>query len=589
MIHGAKICIAFTGVYYIWDEVKQVAVRHVFKLDQIIENTNKQDGVSVLALTEAFLEFVSKEFPTVTEIGSLQMDNAGAYHTKELVIGIAILNFKMISKGGPVIRRIIHTETQEGKTLLDAHFAHATFHVIRYLKRTCRKTESENCTKNATTPSELVTALLSNGGMSNCAVQLDNIQRGTSENPETLDLLLEKIKNVSAKLQLYFTRANEIVYDTVGDFKKFYSSSEPIEVGSMMFTMKVFAYSNIGTGGEFFVNLKNDTVSWENCPMNKENQDTAINEALSAAKLAGANKNLETFSVGECLENSVEESDNVDLIVDGSDFIDEDILPAFSPNQGYSAQGMLTGIDVKIATNINVMVSSKIRKGKLKSSESECLCLSHYNDVQSQGTVMLYNKDYQDSDRIRCGYDKRMKEYELATNFVLPQKYKLEIGWARRTNMGETYGEKYMSKYKPEIRQMFEQGVKQSALKMNPGMMHQRLSILYPNTFRIPSETEIKSYVSQLATKEKQPGNTSFQVRTPQENETAGKIPSDIINEIDRLVTRYGGKIMPAAVFRILKKAFDESMITKLKEVITRKVSDKKKALATKVLRSCIG
>ena len=131
MRHGAKTCIDFTGAYYIWDEDKQEAVRHVFKLDQIIENTNKQDGVSVLALTEALLEFVSKEFPTVTEIAFLQMDNAGAYHTKVLVIGIPILNFKMILKGGLVIRRIIHKETQEGKTLLDTHFSHAIFHVIR--------------------------------------------------------------------------------------------------------------------------------------------------------------------------------------------------------------------------------------------------------------------------------------------------------------------------------------------------------------------------------------------------------------------------------------------------------------------------
>ena len=209
-------------------------------------------------------------------------------------------------------------------------------------------------------------------------------------------------------------------------------------------------------------------------------------------------------------------------------------------------------------------------------SRKSSVCLSNYNDSQYQGVVMLYHGDYQDGHRIRNGYDKRMKEYELAKNFVLPPEYKLEIGWARRSHTGEMYGKKYISKYKSEIRHMFEQGVKESALKMNPGMMYQRLSTLHPNTFRIPSELEIKVYVSQLATKGKQPGYTPFQVITPQENEAAGKIPSNIINEIDSLVTRYGSKIIPAVVFWLLTKSFDEPTITNLKEAITRNVSQKK-------------
>jgi hypothetical protein len=36
--------------------------------------------------------------------------------------------------GGPQIKNIVRTETQDGKSLLDAHFAHATALVKRWLR-----------------------------------------------------------------------------------------------------------------------------------------------------------------------------------------------------------------------------------------------------------------------------------------------------------------------------------------------------------------------------------------------------------------------------------------------------------------------
>jgi hypothetical protein len=77
--------------YYLYDSDTNSAIRHVVKLDQILEGTNRQDGNVVLALLEAALMYIKCEFPTCVEV-MLQSDNAGCYHLKELILGIPIIN-----------------------------------------------------------------------------------------------------------------------------------------------------------------------------------------------------------------------------------------------------------------------------------------------------------------------------------------------------------------------------------------------------------------------------------------------------------------------------------------------------------------
>lgn len=64
----------------------------------------------------------------------------------------------MKREGGPTINNFVHTETQDGKSLLDAHFAHATAIVKRYLRRV-----RNNRLNKVTSPSELVDAISSRG------------------------------------------------------------------------------------------------------------------------------------------------------------------------------------------------------------------------------------------------------------------------------------------------------------------------------------------------------------------------------------------------------------------------------------------
>jgi hypothetical protein len=98
-------------------------------LDQILEHSNKQDGLAVLSDLEALMVKVSIELPHL-KYAILKSDNAGAYHKKELLLAIPLLN--AMSKGLKVAR-VIHSETQDGKDVCDQHGAIAHRRVKQYL------------------------------------------------------------------------------------------------------------------------------------------------------------------------------------------------------------------------------------------------------------------------------------------------------------------------------------------------------------------------------------------------------------------------------------------------------------------------
>lgn len=77
--------------YYVWDDEKQEPAKVVVKLDQILDGSNKQDGLNVIALIEAALVYLHQEFPFAS-IEYVQSDNAAAYHLKELILAIPLLN-----------------------------------------------------------------------------------------------------------------------------------------------------------------------------------------------------------------------------------------------------------------------------------------------------------------------------------------------------------------------------------------------------------------------------------------------------------------------------------------------------------------
>jgi hypothetical protein len=111
--------------------------------------------------------------------------------------------------GGPQIKNIIQNETQDGKSLLDAHFAHATAAIKRWLQRKQQIKHEE-----AASPKDLTLALLYHGGLQNCGVQKVNFD---SDVKESLVELAKKLVDISSLLKDYFSRCNEINFYTKKD------------------------------------------------------------------------------------------------------------------------------------------------------------------------------------------------------------------------------------------------------------------------------------------------------------------------------------------------------------------------------------
>lgn len=164
---------------------------------------------------------------------------------------------------GPVISSFIHTETQDGKCLINAHFTHATFKVHRWLKSVQR-----NTLKKATTPRELADALASDGGMPNCSLQLVSFEDGTTLSK--LDRYVSIVSSVASELLEYFSRANEIKYFPDDDAKKPWAKldlSNPESWMKARFSIQVFAYSGIRKGATFNIDVGEKSVNVEGIPV----------------------------------------------------------------------------------------------------------------------------------------------------------------------------------------------------------------------------------------------------------------------------------------------------------------------------------
>lgn len=102
------------------------------------------------------------------------------------------------------------------------------------------------------------------------------------------------------------------------------------------------------------------------------------------------------------------------------------------------------------------------------------------------------------------GKDQNVKEFEAARTFDIPSQFRqLPRGWARRRERGQMYGRKYIGRFKMTLYKWFKAGSDNPEMKQGPSMMAEKLRVLHPGIYTIPSFTEIQSYVTLLFTKQK--------------------------------------------------------------------------------------
>ena len=113
------------------EDSTEQAVRYTVYLNQLLSDSNKQDSLSVFSLLEATMSQIREELLFITEL-ILQTDNAKSYSNNFLLCAISLLNV-LHKQNSLAIIEFIHTENQDGKTILDIFFARCMKFVKGYI------------------------------------------------------------------------------------------------------------------------------------------------------------------------------------------------------------------------------------------------------------------------------------------------------------------------------------------------------------------------------------------------------------------------------------------------------------------------
>jgi hypothetical protein len=101
----------------------------MLKKSALINYENKQKIFAVLSIVEAIILEIKKKMPSIEKI-SFQSDNAGCYQNTMLFI-MCFLLFLSYAHGIEK-SRLFHTENQEEKSSLNAHFARSMQLITSY-------------------------------------------------------------------------------------------------------------------------------------------------------------------------------------------------------------------------------------------------------------------------------------------------------------------------------------------------------------------------------------------------------------------------------------------------------------------------
>lgn len=529
------------------EQVIKEAVRMTVYVDQIMEDGNKQNAVTVAAMVEAMQHHIAKDLPHIKKV-TLQSDNAGCYRAKQLPLLLAIIN-----QSSPVkVTRLVHTETQDGKGLIDAHFAIATRHLITYIVTT---------RDNVATANELAFALTQNGGIPNSFVQLVRVDDARLQRLATGLASIEKSSMGSPA----YSRLNDVEFvdiaNCAGDPPAGAGAAPaatppfPLDLISLpasgfSYQLKVRAFSGLPPTDIKFTVFP-DTFQEAATAAVLDDDDSAAGDAAGAAAedvhlpddgeesdgddddddeaddddeeaadpdaddddRGGRGPVLTAAQMERLRRRGLQEGQvrvETDDDDDAEDDADEGQLAAAVQLRGQSRHwiapvtGMtLVGCNHLAADAILGPRRRNVQRRKFRVTERPLHRPARVDvvAVAVRKTMELIDADSQVN--IRNG-KVCMAEYSLADNFQVPAEEVRARNWAKRPAHGTTYGATYIGDYREKIAELFNRGVQNSSKKQSPAAMQQLLEMEFPNRYSLPQENELRQEISVLFKQQQQ-------------------------------------------------------------------------------------
>ena len=518
--HFGKRGMGWHGIaltFFLWETNEageSSAVKYLVFIDQVIQDGNKQDAFAVLSLLEAAMNVIHMELPYICEL-ILQSDNAATYQNHFIKLGIHLLNCHFYDK--LFISEYIHTETQDGKTILDGHFGTCVIHLNGFMKLWM-----PNKVTKIKTPNGLGYALAYDGGVTNTIVQLVNIDRSC------LQKIRDKLNPSVEKLKLYMSRVNQIYYNKPRMINQ--------QVNDDVFNFEAAAFTGITRKVTFYIDISKGTASPDEISLARINAMMgSVDDIVSTNNGTGVCTNVEDgggeLSESENIQYSFrrrtnrtnsEDPDVAYLCNDEEDSdesyssdqeslseledMDENIeretsslrkwenvedIPQYDSAMCYTAVEVIKQLPLGVPKQHvqSVRDKSKNQRKFVISRNGNTRNDSISKAIRYAATVVNNSNYYVD-----CKNGSNPM-YENSTSYTLPQEDVLLPGWALRGKRGDLYGYSYVKDYTEDLQQMFQKGVENSSNKMNAGQMREALKIKYPWKFSIPGETEIKSHI----------------------------------------------------------------------------------------------
>eukprot|EP00049_Salpingoeca_infusionum_P013069 m.244130 g.244130 ORF g.244130 m.244130 type:complete len:880 (-) comp15351_c0_seq3:204-2843(-) len=470
--HFGKRGISWHGYllhFYDYDAINDEAVRKTVYCDQVIDGSNKQDGSAVLATLEAFLQAIRARLPFIQSI-CLQSDNAGCYRSSLLRALIPVI----AQRSGVAIRRFVHSETQDGTCLIDAHFAQGTNHCMQYLKTG----------KDVATPSELYAALASHGGIPNSFVQLIRLNRARQ------DALVSQFASLTKKITLKIGRVNDVTFYTENTSHT--TDGEAYDLPS--FFLHAFEYSDIGAGTQYRVSLQQLSL---HSHLQLRQTDSQPSTLASERDMV-----LEGMDTGDDEED---DNDSDDDTVDFGGLTSGAVSPTATGGDTVSS---FMGHQLVSHTALGKVLGPRgaVQQPTVNNNEEDSDDASSCADNTGKRrdlvacAVRLANDLILHHSSIRDG-TQDMEEYDLAAGIertMLP-------GWARRPRSGKMYGAKYVDAYRQDLESLFHIGAKDTSNKVGPSAVLEALRDKYPGRYSLPGEGDITSIITSLFQKQKKP------------------------------------------------------------------------------------
>ena len=487
------------------DEGREAEDFQVYYLDHISSNDTKQDRWAVLSIIESILDVVERDFGERIKKTIIQSDNAACYCNGHLIYGIHAVSKRTRV---PVIM-FIHTETQDGKGCIDAHFDKCMRHIRAFV-------DMDN---DVITPWALVRALVSNGGVRNTLAILFNLDRAK----------LEKFIDANRSMLDYFDkigRYNEVRYSNDTIELVDYSGNDPckrIKLSTLAKELqnKLNKTRKRHVGG---ADERDDNN-------NMQGQPGGAEESSKDEKKIQGQQGFTSLDADDDLESDDDdssESDNgfvLDLDEDDVDYDDSVeiceatgirmMVPQRNPNTmarvmrtkrgDNDRQNYITIEDLRDCSTGDR--SRCVTCGKPLDPKLPHVCELVFGRRDAEIFAIKILLAYLDNGVLGIIQLNKGTSNEIP---VLPDviaalepNVPFETGSARRPKKGQMYGANYVSEYKEDIQRMFDNGAQDSRKRMDAARMLRALQKKYPDTLALPSEAQIKQAISQMKAKDK--------------------------------------------------------------------------------------